>query len=176
MVGRSPDDDARLVGLRVVPNPRQIEEVRAAIEAALATRRRPRPRPTDPFRVVVAVEDPRRCDALASALVRRGAGVIQVDDGLELLELLGRQVLQPNGWYPEVVVLDARMPRMDGIDALSEVRQFDRRLRAVVLADPEDEEARRVVPALTPAEVVEREVDAKEVARRVLGARGAGPA
>lgn len=150
----------------------RLPAVSAAVERALKARRQP-PEP-GPLRVAVALADAARRDALVSLLVRRGGGVIQVDDGLELLELLGRQVTQPDGWYPAVAVLDARLPRMDGLDALAEVRQFDRTLRAVVLVEADDAAAREAVVGLAPADAVERVSAPAALADRVLQRRRQG--
>lgn len=95
-----------------------------------------------PHRALLAVSEPQRRDALVSALVRKGVGVLEVLDGLELLELLGAELGRPGGWYPQIIFVDARLPHLDGIDALAEVRELDPRVRAVLLAAPDDAEAR----------------------------------
>lgn len=63
-------------------------------------------------------------DALASE-------VLVVRDGEEAIELLfGRHPKAPNGELPAVVVLDLKMPKLNGLDVLRRVKG-DARLRAV---------------------------------------------
>lgn len=115
-----------------------------------------------PRRALLAVSEPRRRDALALALVREGVGVLEVPDGLELLELLGAELGRPGGWYPQTIFVDARLPHLDGLDALAEVRELDTRVRAVVLAAADDQEARTsarrldadLVDLLAPPELI----------------------
>lgn len=98
--------------------------------------------------------------------------MIEVEDGLALLEFLGRQLNQTGGWYPDAVVLDARLPRMDGLDALEEVRQYDSRVRAVVLAASDDHDAVERARSLTPAVVFDRDAPLDDVVERLLRRRG----
>lgn len=175
MVGLDGAASEARTDLIVVPNARKLDDVLKAVERALTGRDDRQAEAPDerPLRLLVAVEDAGRRDALVAALARRGAGVVEVEDGLALLELLGRQLNQPGGWYPDVVVMDARLPRMDGLDALEEVRQCDRRLRAVVLAVGDDQDALERVRALAPAVAFDRDAPVDDVVDRVLRRRGA---
>lgn len=122
--------------------------------------------PEPPRRALLAVSEPQRRDALALALVQKGVGVLEVLDGLELLELLGAELGRPGGWYPQMLFVDARLPHLDGIDALAEVRELDTRVRAVLLAAPDDAEARTSARKLD-AEVMDLLAEPEAIAARI---------
>jgi CheY-like chemotaxis protein len=154
----------RQVASAIVLDPQRIEELRSAVDRALDA---PRPTAARPLRVLLALEGDARREAARLALVRRGVGVIDVGDGLELLEALGAQVGHPDGWRPDAIVVDARLHTMDGMDALGEVRQFDRVVRGLVVADPCDTDARAFAADLNVA-VIERDATAEELADATL--------
>lgn len=175
VVGVEEPSDDELAGTVVVSNARKLDDVLSAVSRALAGShgREEGRRDVAPQRVLVAVADDARREALVGALARRGAGVIELEDGLALLEFLGRQLNQPGGWYPDAVVLDARLPRMDGVDALDEVRQYDPKLRAIVLAAADDRDAAERVRSLTPAALFDVEAALDDVVDRLLRRHGA---
>ena len=84
--------------------------------------------PTDPIGVLL-VDD--------QALLRKGFRMVleeapgitvvgEASDGVEALELVARR-------RPDVVVMDVRMPRMDGIDATRAIVERDPRARVLIL-------------------------------------------
>lgn len=85
-----------------------------------------------------------------------GASVVDVAGGLEVLEPLGADLaLAPAVWAPDVLVTDARLPRLDGVDALAEVRAPGARRGAVLVLAPDGDIARARAPARR-ATLVER--------------------
>jgi CheY-like chemotaxis protein len=122
-------------------------------------------------RVLLALEGAVRRAAVAQALVDRGAGVIEVEDGLDLLEVLGAQLGGGDQrWYPDLLIIDARLPLLDGVDALGLVRTFDRRVAAVLVVADEDEDARQEAQHLG-ADALERSGDPVDLAERALCVR-----
>ena len=97
---------------------------------------------------ILLAEDERMTQAVAAALLRRaGHAVTVVDDGRAALEAVRAQPF-------DLVLLDLRMPEMDGVEALRRIRALpDRgkaRVRVVVLtasAVPEDTERCRAAGA-----------------------------
>lgn len=89
-----------------------------------------------PERLIVIVDDdPDDVEFARSALATAapGARIEVVGDGLELLALLDRSVDARR--LPDLVLLDLRMPRMDGLEALRRIRAIPtlRRLPVVTM-------------------------------------------
>lgn len=69
------------------------------------------------FRVLLADDEARIVDFLKSKLEALGYEVLTARDGREAVE-------QAHGQGPDLVVLDVRMPKMGGFEALKELRSF----------------------------------------------------
>ena len=67
--------------------------------------------------------------------------MVLVDGGRKGLELVRRE-------YPDVVVLDLKMPEMDGLTILQEIRRIKSSSRQVVLTGPGTPELERQVHVL----------------------------
>lgn len=74
-------------------------------------------------------------------LSRKGYEVILAENGQEGLELLQRE-------HPHAVILDLKMPGMDGIAVLQHIRLVDRKIPVIVL---------------TGARILEQQIDASGV-------------
>jgi DNA-binding response OmpR family regulator len=120
--------------------------------------------PMERWKALVAVEGGDRRAHVVQALVGRGFGVVDVEDGMDLLEVLGLDATR-NGWYPDAIVADARLPRLDGIVSLAEVREFDSQVRAVVLVSAGDLAGRARALELGAA-ILDRATGAEDVAMR----------
>ena len=69
--------------------------------------------------------------------------IVHVEDGIEVMDFLlrrGRFATRPEG-LPAVLLLDIKMPRMDGLEVLREVRAHDelKKLPVVVLTSSREE-------------------------------------
>ncbi len=69
----------------------------------------------DPATIVLAEDDPHIADMLAEVLEDEGYRVFRASDGFEAWQLCQRH-------RPNVVITDVMMPRMDGIELLSRLR------------------------------------------------------
>lgn len=172
VVGAAPRSlEPRLAGVEVVHDPRDVEGLRGAVGRAL-TRVERRRAPTAlsapaSTTAVVATEGDLRRAAIVAELEVRGATVVGVGDGLELLEALGATTGLVGHGAPDVLVADGRLPRLDGLDALAELRELDPRTPAVIVCT-EDDAAARARAAALGAVVVDRRASPALLAVRVL--------
>jgi DNA-binding NarL/FixJ family response regulator len=88
---------------------------------------------TGPIRVVLADDHPIVRDGLRKLLMLEDDIQIvgEASDGREVL-----QVVQDT--EPDVVILDLRMPNLDGLSALQALQQFNKRARIIILTASED--------------------------------------
>src|SRR6478672_3486903 len=88
---------------------------------------------TGPIRVVLADDHPIVRDGLRKLLMLEDDIQIvgEASDGREVL-----QVVQDT--EPDVVILDLRMPKLDGLSALQALQQFNKRARIIILTASED--------------------------------------
>jgi two-component system OmpR family response regulator len=68
------------------------------------------------FKVLVVDDEPDFLETIVKRLQRRKINTVGVDSGKEALDLLERE-------HFDVVILDVRMPGMDGIDTLREMKK-----------------------------------------------------
>lgn len=68
--------------------------------------------------VLLAEDCPDMREMIAEALVEAGYDLVQVEDGVALLEALGQTP-------PDLVITDVRMPGLSGLDAVEQLREVD---------------------------------------------------
>ena len=81
---------------------------------------------TSRIRVLLIDDETVFVDNLAGILTRRGMKVQSIDDGLKALDLLSSELY-------DVLVLDLRMPGMDGVEVLKAIRERDVHTPVIVL-------------------------------------------
>ena len=74
-------------------------------------------------------------------LTRMGHQVLLADNGRMGLQLFRRE-------HPDVIVLDVKMPEMDGIEVLKQIRRVDLKQSVIVLTGDNSSETEREVRAL----------------------------
>lgn len=83
-----------------------------------------------PTRVVIAEGDTPLRLLLAATLAAAGHEVVDLEDGVAVLELLGE-----DAWRPDVVIVDADLPRLTGLDVLDELRQLSPPIPVILLSE-----------------------------------------
>lgn len=100
---------------------------------------------------VLVIDDEQGIRDLLDVLLRRkGYDVILAANGQKGLELFRRE-------RPDVIVLDLKMPGMDGLTVLQEVRRLDPRQLVIILTGAGTPDAEQQVRALGVTEYVEKE-------------------
>lgn len=67
---------------------------------------------------------------LAATLAAAGNEVVDLEDGVAVLELLGDEE-----WRPDVVIVDADLPRLTGLDVLHELRELSPPIPVILLTE-----------------------------------------
>src|SRR5690349_25084514 len=77
-------------------------------------------------KVLIVDDDQMNCDLLQSVFTRQGCHVISTTSGREGLDLF-------RAHNPRVTLLDLRMPEMDGLTVLKEIRAIDPHAPVIIL-------------------------------------------
>jgi DNA-binding response OmpR family regulator len=100
---------------------------------------------------VLVIDDEQGIRALLDTLLRRkGYDVIVAESGQKGLECFRRE-------RPDVLVLDLKMPGMDGLTVLRQVRSLDPIIPVIILTGAGTAETEQRVRALGATEYVEKE-------------------
>jgi CheY-like chemotaxis protein len=100
---------------------------------------------------ILVIDDEQGIRELLDALLRRkGYDVVLAESGRKGLELFRRE-------RPDVLVLDLKMPEMDGLTVLRQIRSLDPRMPVIILTGAGTAEAEQQVRALGVTEYVEKE-------------------
>ena len=89
-------------------------------------------------------------DLLDTILRRKGYDVVLAESGRKGLELFRRE-------RPDVIVLDLKMPGMDGLTVLQQVRSLNPKQPVIILTGARTAEAEQQARALGVTEFVEKE-------------------
>ena len=100
-------------------------------------------------KILVIDDEPGIRELLDTLLRRKGYDVVLAESGQKGLELFRRE-------RPEVIVLDLKMPGMDGLTVLQQVRNLDPRKPVIVLTGAGTAEEEQQVRALGVTEFVEK--------------------
>jgi CheY-like chemotaxis protein len=87
---------------------------------------------------------------LDTLLRRKGYDIVLAESGRKGLELFRRE-------HPDVIVLDLKMPEMDGLTVLQQLRSLNPKQPVIILTGAGTPEAERQVRALGVTEFVEKE-------------------
>jgi DNA-binding NtrC family response regulator len=100
---------------------------------------------------ILVIDDEQGIRNLLDTLLRRkGYDVVLAESGRQGLELFRRE-------RPDVIVLDLKMPEMDGLTVLREIKNLDPGKPVIILTGAGTAEAERQVRALGVTEYVEKE-------------------
>jgi CheY-like chemotaxis protein len=119
----------------------------------------------DPARVLVVDDEPRLVEAMHLYLRHKGYEVETALNGEEAL-----QKVQTH--RPHVILLDIRMPKMDGLQVLRHVHQIDRDVGVIMITAVNDKEIRREVLAEGAADFIVKPVDLKYLDRSMRAVLG----
>ena len=101
-------------------------------------------------KILVIDDEPGIRSLLDTLLRRKGYEVVLAESGQKGLELFRRE-------RPDVIVLDLKMPGMDGLMVLQQIRSLNPKQPVIILTGAGTPEAEQQVRALGVTEFVEKE-------------------
>jgi DNA-binding NtrC family response regulator len=101
-------------------------------------------------KILVIDDEPEIRNLLEKALSRKGYDVFLAASGRNGLELFHRD-------RPDAIVLDLKMPEMDGIAVLEQIRLVDQKLPVIILTGARTIDMEQQAHALGVTEFVEKE-------------------
>lgn len=78
------------------------------------------------FRILIADDEVEFASTLATRLELRGYTTEAVHSGEQALEAISRQV-------PDLLLLDLKMPDLDGLEVLAKIRENNKELKVIIL-------------------------------------------
>jgi CheY-like chemotaxis protein len=114
------------------------------------------------MKVLVADDEPEIREMLGEYLTLHGFEVVEAGNGLEAL-------LQVKHGRPGAIVLDLRMPRLGGIEALKRIRAFDPTITVVVLTAETERDVLTRARAFGARAVLGKPVDLSKLLRALRG-------
>jgi len=164
----------------IVEKPAAPEELRRAIRSVLHGRPaapRPGPRSAAPVpafpKTILLVEDDRETRALLRAqLSGEGYRVVEAGDGQQAWELY---LSAPDPRHFSLIMTDIRMPRMDGLELVSRIRQRDPATPILVVTGSDVQVAEGTIQNLRIGEILGKAFDTRGLFARIRTLTGGGP-
>ncbi len=103
-------------------------------------------------RVLIVDDEPDAVEALQAFLTAKGYEVLAASNGEDTL----RRVKEDR---PHLILLDTRMPKMNGLDVLRQVRQIDHEVGVIMIAGDNEEETGRQALKLGAFDYITRPLD-----------------
>ncbi|MBU1706615.1 response regulator [bacterium] len=111
-------------------------------------------------RIVIVDDDPDILEAIHQFLAKRKFEIHTATNGEEALSLI-RAV------RPHLVLLDIRLPGLDGIETLREIRRFDSTVGVIMMTGYDDDEEGRISLELGASDYIAKPIDFKYLAATV---------
>ena len=103
-------------------------------------------------RVLVVDDEPQAVELLQEFLLAKGYEVSTAGDGAEALRKVKAE-------RPHLVLLDVRMPKMDGLEVLRQLRQIDQTVGVIMVTAAHEEETGRQAMALGAFDYITKPLD-----------------
>lgn len=103
-------------------------------------------------RVLVVDDEPEAVELLQEFLVAKGYNVITAGNGVEAVRKVAEE-------RPHLILLDVRMPKMDGLEALRRIREIDQEVGVIMVTGVNEEEIGRQAMALGAFDYIVKPLD-----------------
>lgn len=119
-------------------------------------------------RLLIAEDDEQTRDALVELFERGGYDVRAVADGSSLLYRLEPMLLsEPGHWPPDLIMTDVRMPGLDAINIVEELREVGWDTPVIIITGFGDEDLRLRIEQLDNAGYYEKPLEIDELENAV---------
>lgn len=109
-------------------------------------------------RVLVVDDEPDAVELLQEFLTSKGYEVITAEDGEEALDKVKEE-------RPHLILLDVRLPRLNGLEVLKRVREIDREVGVIMVTAVDEEETGRLALDLGAFDYITKPLDLKYLER-----------
>ncbi len=118
-------------------------------------------------KILVVDDEPDFCEALGDFLEAKGCSVLEAHDGDQALAVYRQE-------RPDVVLLDMRMPGMDGLETLRELKAIDQGANVIMVTAVHEEEIAKLALAEGALDYITKPVSPDYVYRALALARAMG--
>jgi two-component system response regulator (stage 0 sporulation protein F) len=130
---------------------------------------KPKQRPPEPLRVLLAEDQPEMRSLVRSALVRDGYEVIEAEDGPSVIHALISGLLAEQARAPDLIITDVRMPGFTGLEVLARLRREDWATPVILITAFGDEALHAEAARLGAARVLDKPFELDELRAAVRG-------
>ncbi len=116
-----------------------------------------------PSKVLLVDDERELIETLSERLINRDVGSYAVFDGQQALDFIDED-------KPEIMVLDLRMPGIDGIEVLRRTKQKNPEIEVIILTGHGTEEDKKTCLSLGAFAYLQKPVDMEELSRTIQGA------
>lgn len=99
------------------------------------------------MKILVVDDEIEICNVVYDFFIRKGCTVIKATDGKEAIEKVKAE-------KPDLVFLDIRMNKMDGLEALKQIRSFNKKVNIVMATVLNDEDTAKTAIKLGASDYV----------------------
>jgi len=107
-----------------------------------------------PTKILAVDDDPEMRKTVGLLLTQRGYDVLQAGGGQEALEIIARE-------RPRLMIVDQRMPGMDGLQVIKAARGIDGALLVIMLTSEQELESAKCALNLGAVEYITKPFDAE---------------
>jgi DNA-binding response OmpR family regulator len=87
-------------------------------------------------KILICEDEQDAQDSLKNLLVKRSYDVLGVNNGQDAIE-------QAKAFQPDLILLDIRMPKIDGIDVARSIRDIDKKVRIIFVTAFDSQEIKK---------------------------------
>ncbi|HHT9147154.1 MAG TPA: response regulator transcription factor [Candidatus Wunengus sp. YC61] len=112
-------------------------------------------------KILVVDDEVKECELLRRFFEKKGYTVITSNNGMDAIEKVQNE-------SPDIMLLDIRMPGMDGVEVLKCVREFNKKIGIIMVTAVMDEDIAKNTMKLGADEYITKPIDLERLEMHVL--------